>query len=105
MSIPTNITTELTNLQAQVAAAAPLASASRATVLAIKLNAAQLVTDVQSALVAPNNMLDTWTAPPDPPAMIAGIEGLLAASQDQSNLALMRGVTGRAASNLEQLPS
>lgn len=103
MSIPANITTELASLQAQVSAAQPLSGASQATKTAIKLNAAKLVSDVQSALVAPNNTLDTWVAPADSPAIIAGVVGLLGASQDQSKLALMRGIVGRATSNLDQL--
>jgi hypothetical protein len=103
MSIPANILAELSNLQAQVTAATPLAQASRATVKAMQLNAAQLVSDVQSALIAPGNTLDLWTAPTDPAAIAAGISGLLTASQDQSSLALMRGVVGRAAANLNQL--
>jgi hypothetical protein len=103
MTVPANITAELTSLQAQVSAASPLTSASRATVTALQLNATQLVGDVQAALVAPNNTLDTWVIPVDPVAIINGIEGLVTASQDQSNLALMRGLTGRVASNLDQL--
>jgi hypothetical protein len=103
MSIPANITTELASLQAEVAAASPLANASRATKVALQLNAAQLVEDVQSALVAPNNLLDTWAAPTDPIAIVTGIDQIVTASEDQSALALMRGVVGRAASNLDQL--
>lgn len=101
--IPANITTELATLQAQVTAAAPLTSASHATITALKLNAGQLVADVQSALVAPDNLLDTWAAPIDAPSIVVGFAGVLSAGQDQSNLSLMRGVTGRVASNLDQL--
>jgi hypothetical protein len=104
MSIPANVAAELTNLENQVAANAPLAAASRATRTAIKLNAAQLVTDVQAALVAPGNLLDTWVAPSDPAQIAAGILSVFSTSQDQNNLALMRGVVGRVASNLDQLP-
>jgi hypothetical protein len=104
MAIPANIATELTDLQAQVVANTPLLSASQATRTAIKLNAAQLVSDVQAALVAPNNLLDTWVAPSDPGAIPSGILTVLQASQDQSNLALMRGLVGRVASNVDQLP-
>lgn len=101
--IPAKITTELASLQAQVIAATPLAAAPRAAILAIQLNAAQLVSDIQSTLVAPNNTLDTFVPPADPVAIVNGVLGLLTASQDQSNLALMRGVVGRATSNLDQL--
>ena len=103
MSIPANITAELASLQAQVTAASPLRSASFATVKALQLNAANLVADVQAALIAPDNTLDTYVATADPVAIISGVLGLLDAALDQSNLALMRGVTGRVASNLDQL--
>lgn len=103
MSIPANIVSELASLQAQVAAASPLSQATHATIVALQLNATQLVADVQTALTAPNNLLDTWTAPPDPGAMVSGILSVLTAAQDQNTLSYMRGVTGRAASNLEQL--
>jgi hypothetical protein len=103
MSIPTNITTELASLQAQVAAAAPLANASHATIVVLQLNAENLVNDIQTALTAPNNPLDTFVAPVDPQAIIAGVENLSTVAQDQYTLSLMRGVVGRAAANLEQL--
>jgi hypothetical protein len=103
MTIPANITTELASLQAQVAAAAPLKAASRATIKALQLNAAQLVSDVQTALVAPGNLLDTWVAPADPSSIIAGVNSLVVTAVDQGNLSLMRGVIGRATSNLDQL--
>jgi hypothetical protein len=103
VSIPTNITTELASLQAQVAAAYPLAEASRATIVALQLNAGQLVSDIQTALTAPNSLLDTWAAPSDPDAIVSGLLSVATASQDQNTLSLMRGVTGRAASNLNQL--
>lgn len=102
--IPASITTALASLVAQVAAANPLVSAPRATILAIQLNAASLVSNIQSTLVAPNNTLDTFVPPADPVAIIHGIWGLRHAADDQSNLSLMRGVVGRATSNLDQLP-
>ncbi|WP_407146232.1 hypothetical protein [Bradyrhizobium sp. ORS 86] len=102
MSIPAAITAELANLQAQVKAASPLSSASRPIVLAMQLNAAQLVADVQAALVAPS-VLDSWVAPSDPAAIVTGVLGVSVAAEDASNLSLMRGVVGRVASNLDQL--
>lgn len=102
--IPASITTALASLVSQVAAANPLVLAPRATILAIQLNAAALVSNIQSTLVAPNNTLDTFVPPTDPVAIANGVLGLLTASQDQSNLSLMRGVVGRATSNLDQLP-
>jgi hypothetical protein len=50
VSVPQNILNELTALQAQLAAAQPLAAASYATVKSIELNAEQLETDVTLAL-------------------------------------------------------
>ena len=102
MTIPAAITTALSSLQAQVAAAAPLANASQATKTALKLNAAALVSSVQSALVA-TSMLDTWVAPIDPISIVAGFLQVEVAGIDQGNLSLMRGVVGRATSNLDQI--
>jgi hypothetical protein len=102
MSIPTAITTALSSLQGQVAAAAPLASASQATKTALKLNAAALVASVQSQLTA-TSLLDTFVAPSDPSLIIAGVLQLEQAAADQSTLSLMRGAIGRATSNLDQL--
>ena len=102
MSIPASITTALTSLENQVNAATPLANASQATRTALKLNAAALVANIQSTLTA-TSILDTWVAPTDP-GLIAGVLTLETAAEDESNLSLMRGVVGRAASNLDQLP-
>ncbi|WP_024517078.1 hypothetical protein [Bradyrhizobium sp. Tv2a-2] len=103
MSIPSNIINELTSLQKQVVAAKPLQQASRATIVALQLNAAQLVSDIETALTAPNNLLDTWSASIDPGAIVSGLLSVVSTAQDQSTLSFMRGVTGRAASNLNQL--
>lgn len=102
MSIPSNITTELAALQAQVAAASPLNSASFPTIRALQLNAGNLVADIQAALTA-SNTLDTWIAPSDPISMVAGFNAVVTAGEDQSNLSLMRGVVGRAATNLDRI--
>ena len=103
MTISASITTALTSLQAQVAAAQPLANASQATRTALKLNAGALVADIQAALVAPS-LLDTWTPSTDPSVIVAGVNSVVTAAQDENTLSLMRGVVGRAASNLDQLP-
>jgi hypothetical protein len=103
MTISASITTALTSLQAQVAAAQPLANASQATRTALKLNAGALVADIQTALVA-SSLLDTWTPSTDPAVIVAGVNSVVAAAQDENTLSLMRGVVGRAASNLDQLP-
>lgn len=103
MTLPANILTEAASLEAQVAAASPLANASRATKDAIKLNAAQLVSDTEAALIAPDNVLDTWTAPVDPASIVTGIGTIVDTADTQASLAVARGVFGRSASNLDQL--
>ena len=103
MTISASITTALTSLQAQAAAAQPLANASQATRTALKLNAGALVADIQTALVA-SSLLDTWTPSTDPAVIVAGVNSVVTAAQDENTLSLMRGVVGRAASNLDQLP-
>jgi hypothetical protein len=103
MSVPATITTALQSLQAQVTAAQPLANASHATRTALKLNAANLVASIQGALTA-SSILDTYVAPTDPGVIITGVLTLLTAAEDENTLSLMRGVVGRAASNLDQLP-
>jgi hypothetical protein len=100
--IPTNITDELTSLQAQVDAALPLNNAPFATIKALQLNAGNLVADMQTALVA-SSVLDTWVAPTDAISMVNGFNVAVTAGIDQGNLSLMRGLVGRVASNLDQL--
>lgn len=102
MSIPSNITAELTNLQSQVQAATPLANASIATIHAMQLNAAQLINDIQTDLTAAS-MLDTWTATTLPLQMVSGFNQVVTAATDSNNLSQMRGLIGRVASNLDQL--
>lgn len=104
MTIPANIASELANLQAQTAAAAPLSSASRATITAIKLNSAQLVADIETAITASAGQLDTFTAPADPAAIVQGVLALGASAANQSELVTMRGYVGRANANVDQLP-
>lgn len=105
MTLPANISSEISVLQTQVTANAPLASAPRAAILAMQLNADELVADTDTALVAAAGALDTWQAPTDPAAIICGILGLEADAENQTSLADCRGVVGRVASNLNQLPS
>lgn len=104
MSIPSAIVNQLSFLQSQVTANQPLASASRATMAAIKLNAAKLVADIETALIA-KGALDGWDAPADPISIVAGFNAIVVEADDRSNLCLMRGVTGRAVSNLNQIAS
>ena len=112
--IPAKITTDLASLTAQVTAAQPLANASHATITAMQLNSISLLAEIQDALttttVVPNIifttdsiLLDGWAPPVDPVSMIKGVLDLLVSAQNQNQLSLMRGVVGRATSNLEQL--
>ena len=103
MTVSADIYTAFSSLQDQVQAASPLSAASRPTILAIQLNAGNLVAQVQSALTPATSLLDTWTAPVDAPSMITGVLSVYSAGLDQSTLSLMRGVAGRAASNVNQL--
>lgn len=104
MSIPANITAEIAFLQSQVTQNAPLTSAPRAQVVAMQLNAKQLVADTDAALTAAAGTLDTWTSPVGAAQIIAGIQAISTSAQNQSDIALCRGIVGRVASNLDQLP-
>jgi hypothetical protein len=104
MAIDPAITASLQSLQLQVQAAEPLSQTDHATLTAIKLNAANLVNAIQAALVAPS-LLDSWVAPADAPSIATGLLSVSTAADDARNLALMRGVVGRATSNINQVPS
>lgn len=104
MSLPTTIASEIEGLQAQTAAASPLSSASRATITAIKLNSAQLVADIETAITASAGQLDTFVAPSDPAAIVSGVLALGASAESQSELVNARGYVGRANANIDQLP-
>lgn len=102
MAILASITDALASLQAQTAAAQPLANAAGATKTALKLNAAALVDDIQATLTAASD-LDTYVAPVDAPTIVSDIDALAEMATDQATLSFMRGVIGRAASNLDQV--
>lgn len=104
MSIPQNIVDELSFLQTQIAQAGPLSQATRQVIVAAQLNAAQLVTDTEAAQYSLAGVLDTWTPPSDPVAIINGILGVDQNADDERDIVAMRGLVGRAASNLDQLP-
>lgn len=103
MGIPANIVSQIAFLQTQTTAAAPLSSASPATIVAIQLNAENLVASVDAAVLAAAGALDTWEAPTDPDLIVSGILALEQSATDQSALAVMRGYVGRMAANLNQL--
>jgi hypothetical protein len=112
--IPAAVTVAVTALQTQVAAALPLESASRPTIQALQLNAAALVDQIDAALAAAVALsasgsigitaeIDTWVSPTDPEGIITGVTSMLVSTQTQWQLAVMRGIIGRVASNLDQL--
>lgn len=112
--IPSSITTALDSLQTQVNAALPLESASRPTIQALQLNAQTLVAAIDAAIASAATLstsgtiglvatLDNWTGPIDPEGMISGVKAMLVSATDQWALAVMRGLVGRVASNLDQL--
>lgn len=112
--IPAAITTALISLEAQVVAASPLVDASNSTIVALQLNAGNLVAQIQAALTTTtlitniilttdSVLLDTWTAPIDPITIVNGVNDVVTSAQNQDSLSLMRGVVGRATSNLDQL--
>jgi hypothetical protein len=69
----------------------------------LQINAASLVSDVDAALAGAAGALDAFAAPSDPVAIASGLSGLLTASQNQTDLADLRGLAGRVASNLSQV--
>lgn len=113
MTIPANITAELASLEAQVKAASPLINTPHSNLVAIQLNAVNLLSDIQTALTTTtlsniipstdSTLLDGWVPPADAATIISGVLNILTASQNQENLSLLRGVVGRASSNLAQV--
>ena len=93
--IPANITSEVTALQTQINANAPLSTASSATITAIGLNFEGALNDIYNALTA-TSVLDTLTMPTDPNAIVTAFLGVVTNSEDQTELASMLGYVGRA---------
>ena len=94
---------QIAAMQAAFAAASPIEQAPRAAVTALQINAAQLVSGVDAALAGAAGALDTFAAPVLAADMATGLTGLLTASQNQTDLADLRGLAGRVASNLDQI--
>jgi hypothetical protein len=103
--IPQNIVNEFVNIQTQIDAAIPLATASHPTVIALQLNVDQLVNDCEQAQGTLAGKLDTyvWTPGNDPAATTSAIQGLSVNANDEADIAWLRGLAGRMASNLHQL--
>jgi hypothetical protein len=105
MTMPQRIADQFTFIQKQINAAIPLAAASHATVVALQLNAVNLVNDCEATQGTLAGALDTyvWTPGDDPAAITAAIQGLNMNGTDEANIVLLRGLAGRMASNLNQL--
>lgn len=103
MAIPARINSDLAAIQAQVTAAAPLTSASVATVKAIQLNLDSLIEEVASAQGTTGVVLDTWGAPTDPAALALSLQGLSTSAADQSTLTDMLALLGRVNLNVDQI--
>jgi hypothetical protein len=101
MSVPANIITEILNLQAQIAAASPIAAAQYATLKAIQLNVRQTETDVTGALTMAAGLLDTWVAPRDQPGIISQLNTEIESAHDQWRLFDMLTAVSRAHLNID----
>lgn len=111
--IPFNITTELASLEAQVAAATPLINTPHSNLVAIQLNAVNLTADIQTALTTTtlsniipytdSTALDGWEPPTDAGMIIKDFLIVVESAKNQQQLSLLRGVVGRATSNLVQI--
>jgi hypothetical protein len=88
-------------LNAAIAAAQPLGSATQATMTALATQAAGLVEAVEAAIAADyGGLLDTWTGPAMAPAIAAGLLSVYADGAAQLSLADVAGFAGRMATNL-----
>ncbi|SRR5258708_4565548 len=113
MTIPAAITTALASLQTQVVTSTPLVNTPHSNLVAIQLNAATLTANIQTALTTTtltslilttdSTLLDKWVPPADAVTIVTGVLSVLVAAQNQNSLSLLRGVVGRAASNLNQV--
>lgn len=100
MSIPQKIIDEITALQKQVLAAAPLSAASFAQLKAIQLNTQKLATDTTLAQTAAAGLLDTWIAPNNTAGIIAGFLARESEANDQWHLDDMLDVISRTLINV-----
>jgi hypothetical protein len=103
MAIPSALQAQIAALNVAFTAASPVEQSPRAAITALQINAATLVPAVDSALAGAAGALDTFTAPALATDMATGLVGLLTASQNQTDLADLRGLAGRVASNLDQV--
>lgn len=100
--LPSNITAEITSLIANLAAAAPLSSATKSELQALQDQAAQLLSDIENAMSAAAGNLDAADPTGFPGNMVADFLALQQSSASQASLAYAYGLVGRAAFNLAQ---
>lgn len=100
MSIPVKIINEITALQTQVLASAPLSAAPFSQLKAIQLNTQKLETDTTVALSNAAGLLDTWVAPNNTPGIIAGFLARQSEANDQWHLDDMLDVISRTLINV-----
>ena len=100
MSVPSGIVAEVAYLNTAIAAAQPIAQASRLTITTLALQATQLVNDTSAALDASAGALDTGIADTMAPSIVSDFQAIVDSSATQLSLADLRGLAGRVASNL-----
>ena len=102
--IPSSINDALTLYVASMNAASPLAQASRLTVAALQKAGTTLVVQIDAAMTPAAGALDANDPAGFPGDLVTDLLGLASAAEDQSALADIRGLVGRALFNLNQVP-
>lgn len=102
MTIPVGLEARVAALATAVTAAAPLASASRILVSVLQQQGAAALSDIETALAASAGNLDAGDPTGFPGDLVNDLLALSSASDDQTTLADMRGLVGRAMFNLAQ---
>ena len=103
MPIPAQITTDLNNLSTAFNAATPVATAGKVVVIGLQQQADALVSEIDASENLLNAAIDGFVEPTNLPSVAAAVVNHLQNVVDQSNLAEMRGLVGRVASNLNQV--
>lgn len=98
-----HIIADVTSLQVNVAAAAPLGAQTQIAIEALQSQGSSLLQEVDAAIVATGGPLDASDPTGFAGDMVAVLSGLATASEDQTTLTDMRGLVGRAMFNLAQV--
>src|SRR5450631_2803805 len=97
--IPTSVKTSLNSLLTAVNAAYPLSTATVSTLSSLQQQASGLISTIDSALLSDDNSIN----PPvfvDPLSFAAALTTLVAVAQEETALAELSALAGRAAINL-----